>query len=300
MTFADWSLAVRSKVQSSWNLHAQLPADMDFFVMLSSLAGIVGSIGQSNYAAGNTYQDALAKHRVLTGQRATALDLGWMSEVGIIAENEDLAHSKEIVADMAKISERDFHALLEYYCNPTLKLPMPHKAQAMIGLVTPAQLRSKGLEVPDWLQTPLFSPLAQMEVQGTSSSTASGDPATTDGDTTDYAAEFQRAPSRAEAGEVVVVSLVRKLAKALAITPSDIDTARPLHAYGVDSLLAVELRNWFAKVFAADMAVFEIMGQGSSIGAVGAAVAAKSTIRREELLGAGEKEDGGAAEELGV
>ena len=58
----------------------------------------------------------------------------------------------------------------------------------------------------------------------------------------------------------------------------DIDMTRPPHVYEVDSLLAVELRNWFAKVWKVDVAVFDITGQ-ESIAALGATVARKSGLR---------------------
>lgn len=45
MTHAQFMAAIRPKVQGSWNLHDLLPKDPDFFVMLSSSAGIAGSRG---------------------------------------------------------------------------------------------------------------------------------------------------------------------------------------------------------------------------------------------------------------
>ncbi len=57
----------------------------------------------------------------------------------------------------------------------------------------------------------------------------------------------------------------------------DIDTSKPLHAYGVDSLLAGELRNYFAKELSVDVAIFDLMG-GPSIDAVTLTVAKKSTL----------------------
>ena len=245
--------------------------------MLSSVSGIIGSIGQANYAAGNTYQDSLAKYRVLAGQKATSLALGWMGDVGIIAENKELARGKEAMQDMAQISEAEFHALLEYHCDPRLPLLSPMKAQPIVGLVAPAQFRAKGLEPPSWMENPMLAPLARMDLTGPSSSTAITDSAA---DSVDYAAKFAASPS-VRAGEVVTEALVQKLAKAITFPPTGIDTAKPLHAYGVDSLLAVEIRNWFAKVFEADIAVFDIMGKGS-IDAIGAVVAAKSALKRIE------------------
>ena len=73
MTFDDWRTSVAHKVRGFWNLHCLLPKDMDFFLCLSSVAGIVGSDGQANYAAGNTYMDALAHYRVSLGEKVLKL-----------------------------------------------------------------------------------------------------------------------------------------------------------------------------------------------------------------------------------
>lgn len=54
MSGEDYRAAVRPKVQATRNLHELLPKDLDFFVCLSSIGGVVGSRGQSNYNAGRT------------------------------------------------------------------------------------------------------------------------------------------------------------------------------------------------------------------------------------------------------
>ena len=251
--------------------------------MLSSLAGIYGTFGLSNYAAGNTYQDALAQHRVRTGRKATSLDLGWMSDVGVIAENKGLNRGSEAASEIASVSEAEFHALLDYFCDPFLNSSSPSTVQSMVGLLIPAHFRSKGMELPSWTQAPMFSRLAQIGLHREDTSSAASvanDAVTSSADLTDYAANFDRAASQTEASDVVVAALVRKLAKALAMDHTEIDTTRPLHAYGVDSLLAVELRNWFAKLFLIDVTVFDIMGQGTSIEGIGALLAAKRASKQ--------------------
>lgn len=61
MTFKQWTQSLAPKVQGTWHLHGFLPVDMDFFIMLSSMAGIIGNPGQANYSAAGTYQDALER-----------------------------------------------------------------------------------------------------------------------------------------------------------------------------------------------------------------------------------------------
>lgn len=81
----------------------------------------------------------------------------------------------------------------------------------------------------------------------------------------------------AERAEVVLEALSKRLARTLSIKPEDIDTRQALHAYGVDSLIAVELRNWLGKDFAADVPIFEIVS-GKTVEAVSELVAKTSRI----------------------
>ncbi|KAI1745439.1 BcPKS1, polyketide synthase [Xylaria scruposa] len=263
MSWDQWSISINSKVRTTWNLHAQLPRDLTFFIMLSSVSGIMGSIGQSNYAAGNTYQDALAAHRIAMGEAATALALGWMGNIGIGAANAKLDRGKEEMMKIAEVHEDEFLALLDRYCNPATDIKTVQQAQPIVGLLTPAKVQAAGFDPPDWMLTrPLLQGLKQHDADGDAGKLASqGSGAAAGG--RDWRGELVRASTMDEASHILVEALVQKLAKATSVAPEEIDSSRPLHAYGVDSLLAVELRNWFKKLFQADVAIFDITGQAS-------------------------------------
>jgi acyl carrier protein len=76
------------KTLGAFHLHeATRGHPLDFFVLFSSTSALVGSMGQSAYAAGNVYLDAFAHWRRAQGLPATSINWGFIGEVGISARN---------------------------------------------------------------------------------------------------------------------------------------------------------------------------------------------------------------------
>ncbi|MFN8282534.1 MAG: type I polyketide synthase [Chitinophagales bacterium] len=92
LTKNQFENVIHTKATGAWNMHI-LTQDvpLDFFVLYSSAAGIVGSAGQSNYNAANTFMDALAHFRKANHKNALSVNFGTIAEIGLAARQENRA-----------------------------------------------------------------------------------------------------------------------------------------------------------------------------------------------------------------
>lgn len=247
--------ATKPKVHGSWNLHTLLPRDLEFFILLSSMAGIVGAPGQANYAAGNTFQDALARYRVSHGEKAASIDLGAVLSTGYVAEHTEARKVIES-SGFPPNSEAELLSLLEVLCDPSLEILSPMKSHVILGLPTPATLRAQGIEEPPWIGRPQFKALHLADGCSTFAATTVGETVTT-------SVLLSDADSIDQAADIISRALSRKLSRVLSLPPEDVDMTLSMHALGVDSLIAVEIRNWFYKEVNAEVTLLEVLGNDS-------------------------------------
>lgn len=253
MSFQDWQAAIRPKVQGSWNLHQTLPQDLDFFVMLSSVAGIFGNRGQSNYAAGNTFQDALAAFRVARGLNASSINLGSVSSVGWVAENRSSMRTHTATL-FELLREEEVHGALEFLIDTRYKKTdndtIPH-SQLVLGLPGAQMCRQNGIPPPTYLNYSLFT---HLRTTATTKSTETGEQKTMN-----TAALLAATSNKDDAVTVVSIGLVERLSSLLAIPTSELDPRR-FGFGGIDSLVAMEFRSWIVKELKADVSLLDIMG----------------------------------------
>ena len=250
----EWTLPVRPKVQGTWNLHKYFGHErpLDFMIICSSSSGIYGYPSQAQYAAGNTYQDAVARFRRSQGLKAISVNLGIMRDVGILAETGTSGNIK-LWEEVLGIREPAFHALMKSLINQSSwgsQADCP--VQVCTGLGTADIMATHGLARPEYFNDPRFGPLAVTSV-------AVAAPAEGQGSAVSLAARLSKAASREQATEVITEALVHKTADVLQMPASEVDPARPLYRYGVDSLVALEVRNWITREMKANMALLEIL-----------------------------------------
>ncbi|KAF2964726.1 hypothetical protein GQX73_g8837 [Xylaria multiplex] len=265
MTHKQWNIAVKTKVNGSYNLHKYLPDNLDFFIMLSSISGIVGNPGQCNYASGCTYQDELARHRVARGQKAICIDIGYMPNVGIIAERVSYRRAMEARPDLTPIAEDDLLALLDMYCDATRAMSEEESRRAQQVLI--------GFRPHD---DPTSKAVNSRFARPQSKAAADAQQSASDDDE----ARFRQAESDDERLHIVLRAFKVRIGALLCINPNDIDESKLFSNYGVDSLVAVELRTWIRRDFKSEVSIFDIMGQ-KTIAMLASIIIQRSLIRKQ-------------------
>lgn len=259
MTIEQFHRALGPKYQGSWNLHELLPKDMDFMVFLSSMSGIIGNPAQANYAAGNTFEDALARHRAASGLKGVSFDLGLVLEAGWASDNfEDV--TKSLRAGLGGLTQAQLMAILDVLCDPAYNCA----GGAGAGAAQVVNIHDKPSKlyrmfqdgVLHWVGKPLFKNLLRMGQVELVNGSGGGE---ADAAAIDYLALMRAAADAEEAGHIVTQALLGKLSKSLSVPAESLDVGKPAYVLGVDSLIAVELRYWFLKQFGVEVPVFIIL-----------------------------------------
>ncbi|KAI0179166.1 ketoacyl-synt-domain-containing protein [Hypoxylon sp. FL1284] len=247
MTHDLYVSAIRAKVRGTWNIHNALEsinARLGYFVLLSSAAGIIGSRGQAAYAAANTFLDGFASCRVAQGLPAVSLDLTAVTGAGYIAENA--VREEEILTNFGgqSISESEVLGLLAVATSGQCG------AQCLTGLkLTPDSAGA----LPYYAEDPRFAYLkaaAMVEMQAAGSKSRK---------TMSCREAFRAAGSKDEAQQVAVKGILQKLSEVLSVAQDDVDAQRSIASYGLDSLTAIEVRNWITRELGATLEILELL-----------------------------------------
>lgn len=234
MTHAQWTTALDPKISGTWNLHNALPSDLDFFISLSSTVAIGGNVGQSNYAGACSFQDAFAQYRRHLGLSAYSINVGAVLEAGFVSENRDVAmmlrrHGLGTITT-SELLELINHAILH-------PRNSPRDCQRSIGLLPNGT--EAGLRQAKWLSEARFSHL----LRGATSPAAV---TSSNGGSFNAMEALTDATSDDEVRQVICYAVMHQLSKLIATPVENMSVGQSLNHFGVDSLIAVELRNWIA------------------------------------------------------
>ncbi|TVY18290.1 Reducing polyketide synthase DEP5 [Lachnellula arida] len=277
MTYSKYMAAVVPKVRGAQSLHTALAdAQLDFFVMTSSISATLGNPGQTNYCAANSFLDALAWHRNLNGLPAISLVLPMILDVGVVAENEDIEISLARKA-MYGIDEREMLRSFETAMmqpTPSPATASSGNAQIILGL-EPAYLAA-ALSADDaadayWVSDARLANLSATvkEIQGAGSGRRSE---------SNFASQLKSAV--AEGPDFVIQAIashiMHRCSRILMVALEDFSfDGQSIADYGLDSMIGAELRNWLFKEFELDISFQHLLAPTVTFKKLAHIVAAK-------------------------
>ncbi|WP_329101452.1 SDR family NAD(P)-dependent oxidoreductase [Micromonospora sp. NBC_01699] len=208
----------RPKVDAAWHLHTQTGVDpLDFFVLFSSVTSVLGSPGQSSYAAGNAFLDALAHARRAAGLPALSVNWCPWSAVGMAARLEQ--GGQEALRGLRAITPDQGVAVLG----------------ALLGQQS-AQVAVMPFDAAEWVAAyPAAGRTNQLALLGT----AAAERPASDG----VRERFLAAPPGRRRRAAVEAYVCEEAARVLRLAPSRVGVGTPLRSLGFDSLMSLELRN---------------------------------------------------------
>ena len=210
------------KVDGAWNLHRlTLDDPLDYFVLFSSAASLIGSPGQGNYAAASAFMDMLAYYRRQQGYPALCINWGRWGEVGqAMKENRG-----------ERLDLRGFASM------------KPKEGLAILGSLlhqSPPQVGVMSFNLPKWSQfypnltrSSLFTHLIE-EPRAQEENGARG-PRLTSEMLAKMSGELRQ--------QTLAQYLSDQIARVLGHTSLKLDAHQQLNRLGIDSLMSVELKN---------------------------------------------------------
>jgi acyl transferase domain-containing protein/acyl carrier protein len=214
-----------AKLDGAWHLHELTRGSgLAAFVSFSSLAGLLGGVGVSNYAAANAFLDALAQHRRALGLPGTSLAWGlWALDSGVAGSLDSADLQRMQRGGMRGLSADEGLALLDA------------ALASGAALCVPARFDARSFAVPADQLPPLLSGLGRRQLRRVRRVSDSA-----------VASSFRARLTTLDASErerVLLDAIGEAVTAVMGVPAGRLDPDRPLSELGLDSLMAVELRN---------------------------------------------------------
>ncbi|KAM0811341.1 hypothetical protein AB5N19_11697 [Seiridium cardinale] len=261
MTIGSWQAVCDTKVKGCLNLHEVLKDELDFFVMTSSITATLGSTGQSNYGAANSFMDSLARHRRFKNLAGVSLDLPAILGVGLIHDSPELLQSIR-AKGMYGLHWKEMLKSFEIAMTPRAGLPagVDHIAIGIQPRLFGQAIQKAGAHIP-WKEEPRLNWLEHVVKDQ-----AGNDTLQPDANSQSMVASMRQAPCREEAVSILTSHITRRLARLLMIEPELVHpTQKSLASHGLDSMIGAEFRNWMFREFAVDFPFQQLLTGGLTI-----------------------------------
>lgn len=249
MDIDTWTRVMRPKTVGSRNLDVVFDADdLQFFIMTSSFAAIGGHAGQSNYAAANMFTNGLAMNRRRRGLAGSVLNIGVIYGLGLLARER-----QDVYGDLERdgyppVSERDLHHMFIEAIEAGRPVP---------GQVADLTTGLSRYHVDD--PKPLHWHRDQRFCHFTVPTNAESRVQNDECEVKSIEGLVRLASSVDSAAKILETSMCRKVEGILQLPVNTVNADDRISELGLDSLAAVEIRNWFYKSVGADVPVMRIL-----------------------------------------
>ncbi len=244
MNTASFNKVLRPKIMGAWNLHQYfLEEDLDFFVLFSSIASLVVLGGQANYSAGNAFMDALANYRKAINKPGISINWGPWAEVGMATQLD----------------------LLQYFIKKGLYPMMPEQGINALSHIIGQSVSQVAVLGADWptvadksypmgIYPPMISGLLSMQYEKEAS-----EKKVNSLDDKSFIEMLINITDEKERFNLLIEHLLDIVAFVLRLNRGKIEKNEPLTGWGLDSMMAIELKNCIEKSLHAGIAVVELL-----------------------------------------
>lgn len=267
MSLDDYMTAVNPKVQGTMNLEDAFGSSdsLDFFIMLSSITSILGKTGQSNYSVGNAYQDAFAQSKSTSKTRYISLNLGAVDGSEAIT-SLSLPQQEFMRQGSVLMSFDEVFKVLEYSMSPQAN--QDGLRQLILGFDRKSM---EAVHDEYALANPIFGQIPYLEEKED----------TTEQATMDVGKLLQQATTIDEVQGIVISAICERFAMFTARSLDEINPSVSLEEFGIDSLVAIELKNWLVRTFQVAVQTSEIV-DAPNIASLGKLIALRSKLVTKE------------------
>lgn len=256
LSFEDYEYVMRPRVHGIWNVqHAIEKAsgsdNVDFFITLSSAASFVGNMGQSAYSASGTFMAALAEYPEVSKIPFTSIDLPIVRGVGYLSDDQK---REQISSQLGteSVDATDIRGLVAAAIRQDMRETC--EGHCVVGFndvkFTPVT------EQPFWVNDTKLSHLLRLSTLAGEGAVA--DPAQTITEISPASA-IRQCRDREGAVAIVSTALIQKISSILMRPVEELDPTAPISVYGLDSLVAIEIRNWITRGLEANLQILEIL-----------------------------------------
>ncbi|KAH6876757.1 polyketide synthase [Thelonectria olida] len=253
MSLEDLEIAIRPKILGSIHLDRIFhDVNLDFFVLISSISGVIGTVGQANYAAANAGVCSLSAQRRNRGLNSSCINVGMMNGVGYITQSDrNLDEAMERLA-VVHLSENDFRQSFA----EAIEAGYPDSLNGPEFTLGLREISGDAVNLPKWAPNPKF---AHFIVKRAAEAQERSD----QGSGVPLPEQLRACKSPEDVLTVIEGAFCAQLRRVLQQpTPDEELLQLDSTSLGLDSLISVDIRSWFLKSFQVNIPVLKIMSSG--------------------------------------